>query len=181
MCSDRLVTFSMLELNRETEGRAAIKGNPLRLHFLQSLFSPPAKNPIWDNWCTRSRSSQDQGIISRRSYDGFYIIIIFSTPSLFCPKQSSEQLQLYFIDVVPICSPSQSLGSHRKKIKHMPHPLPLPGIGQLCHDVGFCVTVSTPNDSTISPPHKTIVDVWTTHRTSLIIKWHTGTWLMRYV
>ena len=85
MCSDRLVTFSMLELNRETEGRAAIKGNPLRLHFLQSLFSPPAKNPIWDNWCTRSRSSQDQGIISRRSHDGFNIIIIFSTPS-FLPK-----------------------------------------------------------------------------------------------
>ena len=180
MCSDRLVTFSMLELNRETEGRAAIKGNPLRLHFLQSLFSPPAKNPIWDNWCTRSRSSQDQGIISRRSHDGFNIIIIFSTPS-FLPKRIIRTTAIVFhrrgANMLPVSitrfSPKENKADGRSP--------PLPGIGQLCHDVGFCVTVSTPNDSTISPPHKTIVDVWTTHRTSLIIKWHTGTWLMQYV
>ena len=116
---------------------------------------------------------QDQ-VKTKESYLGDHMMDLISSSSFrlhhFCPKKSSEQLQLYFIDLVPICSPSQSLGSHRKKIKQMAHPLPVPGIGQLCHDVGFCVTVSTPNDSTISPPHKTIVDVWTTHRTSLIIK-----------
>ena len=42
----------------------------------------------------------------------------------------------------------------------------------LCHDWGFGVTVSEPNDSAICAAPKTIADVWTTQRTSLIIKRH---------
>ena len=116
---------------------------------------------------------QDQ-VKTKESYLGDHMMDLISSSSFLLhhllPKTIIRTTAIVFhrhgANMLPV---SITRFSPKENKAHATSPPPA-GIGQLCHDVGFCVTVSTPNDSTISPPHKTIVDVWTTHRTSLIIK-----------